>query len=117
MLGNRRDPAAMLPLALSSFHILLALADGELHGYAIARDVEAATSGAVRIGTGTLYRQLKQMAADGWIVDTRIDDDDALGRRYYRLTPWGRRIAQAEAERLDALVRLARARKLLPLRA
>ncbi|HEV3089511.1 MAG TPA: PadR family transcriptional regulator [Candidatus Elarobacter sp.] len=112
-----RDPSTLLPLMPSAFHILLALAEGESHGYAIAREVEQSTGGAMRLGTGTLYRQLKQMATDGWIADTRSDDDDALGRRYYRLTPWGRRIAQAEAERLESLVRLARARKLLPARA
>jgi DNA-binding PadR family transcriptional regulator len=110
-----RDPSSLLPLMPSAFHILLALAEGESHGYAIARTVEQSTGGAVRLGTGTLYRQLKQMAADGWIVDTRADDD-ALGRRFYRLTPWGRRIAQAEAVRLESLVRLARACKLLPAR-
>jgi DNA-binding PadR family transcriptional regulator len=113
-LNRRRDPSSLLPLQPSAFHILLVLARGDSHGYAIAQEVEAATGGAVRLGTGTLYRQLKQMAADGWIVDTQAAAGDPLGRRFYRLSGWGRRIAEVEAERLDALVRLARSHRLLP---
>lgn len=114
MLRRRLDPAPLLPLGTSAFHILLALADGERHGYSIGKAVEATTGGTINLGPGTLYRQLKQMATDGWIVETERSDDDAMGRRYYRLSPWGRKIAQAEAARLAHLVEVARSRHLLP---
>ena len=117
MLNRRQDPSALLPLPQSAFHILLALADGERHGYSITKEVAASTHGQIRLGSGTLYRQLKQMSTDGWIVETERDDDDAMGRRYYRLTPWGRRVAQAEASRLQELVDMARSRRLLPVTA
>ena len=105
------------PLGASAFEILLALADGERHGSSISSEVDAATAGRIRLMPGALYRYLKQMAADGWIVDTiKIGDDDAR-RRYYRLTPVGRRVAQAEAERLEEVVRIARMRRLLPAKA
>jgi DNA-binding PadR family transcriptional regulator len=99
------------PVSSSSFHILLALADGDRHGYAIAKEVEDATQGATMLGPATLYRTIKQLLADGWI--TEVDGDDER-RRVYRLTPRGRRIAQAEAHRLQTLVSMARERRLLP---
>jgi len=111
--GDRKDPAALLPLGASAFHILLALADGERHGTSIAAEVDEATEGAIHLMPGALYRYLKQMTADGWIVEHEAEDDDGR-RKYYRLTPWGRRIAQAEAQRLETVVRLARSRRLLP---
>jgi|SRR5579862_3368650 DNA-binding PadR family transcriptional regulator len=114
MLNRRQDPAALLPLPQSAFHILLALADGERHGYSITKEVTESTSGKIRLGSGTLYRQLRQMCTDGWISEIERDDEDAMGRRYYKLTQWGRRIAQAEAARLEELVKLARSRRLLP---
>jgi DNA-binding PadR family transcriptional regulator len=113
MLRERRDPSSVLPLGASAFYILLALAEGERHGASIAEEVEATTGGVMRLMPGALYRYLKQMAADGWIVEHEAEDDDGR-RKYYRLTPWGRRIAQAEAQRLDSVVRTARARHLLP---
>jgi DNA-binding PadR family transcriptional regulator len=113
MLRERRDPASMLPLGASAFYILLSLADGERHGASIAAEVDATTEGSTRLLPGALYRYLKQMTLDGWIIEHEAEDDD--GRcKYYRLTAWGRRIAQAEAQRLEAVVRLARARRLLP---
>jgi DNA-binding PadR family transcriptional regulator len=114
VLNRRQDPSPLLPLGASAFHILLALADGERHGYSIGKAVESTTAGHISLGPGTLYRQLKQMATDGWIVESDRSDDDAMRRRYYRLSPWGRRIAQAEATRLAHLVDVARARRLLP---
>ncbi|MFY9632680.1 MAG: PadR family transcriptional regulator [Candidatus Cybelea sp.] len=114
MLNRRQDPAPLLPLATSAFHILLALAEGERHGYSIGKAVEATTGGQISLGPGTLYRQLRQMSNDGWIVEIERNDDDAMRRRYYRLTPWGRKIAQAEAARLAHLVEVARSRRLLP---
>jgi DNA-binding PadR family transcriptional regulator len=114
VLNRHRDPSALLPLGASAFHILLALADGERHGYSITKEVEASTGGNIKLGPGTLYRLLKQMATDGWIVETERNNEDAMRRRYYKLSPWGRRIAQAEAGRLEDLVRIARSRRLLP---
>jgi DNA-binding PadR family transcriptional regulator len=111
---HRSNVSSLLPLAVGAFYILLALADGDRHGYAISREVDASTSGMVRLGPGNLYRLLRQMVDDGWIVETdQVDADDGR-RRYYRLTTYGRRIAEAEAERLTALVRVARTRLMLP---
>jgi DNA-binding PadR family transcriptional regulator len=113
MLRERRDPSSVLPLGASAFYVLLALADGERHGASIAEEVETATGGMSRLLPGALYRYLKQMTQDGWIVEHEAEDDDGR-RKYYRLTQWGRRIAQAEAHRLESVVRVARARRLLP---
>ena len=111
------DPRVFLPLSPSAFYILLALAAEERHGYSVAKEVEEATNGSVRLGPGTLYRLIKQMVTDGWIIEVdRIDSEDPR-RRYYRMTPWGKRIASAEAERLAAAVRTARQRNLLSARA
>jgi DNA-binding PadR family transcriptional regulator len=112
----RDDLDGALPLTVGSFHILLALASGERHGYVIAQDVERETEGAVVLGTATLYRTIKQLLADGWISETSREQSDAR-RRAYRLTSRGRKVAEAEATRLDKLVRIARERRLLPLRA
>jgi DNA-binding PadR family transcriptional regulator len=105
-----------LPLSTASFHILLALADGDSHGYTIGKDVDAQTHGAVKLGPTTLYRTIKQLLADGWITEItgKVEPGDDERRRYYRLTPRGRRIAEAEARRLAELVTVARARRLLP---
>jgi DNA-binding PadR family transcriptional regulator len=114
MFARRRGPQTASPIGASAFEILLALADGERHGSSISSEVDAATGGRIRLMPGALYRYLKQMAADGWIADTvKVGDDDAR-RRYYRLTAVGLRVAQAEAERLEEVVRVARLRRLLP---
>ncbi len=111
-----KDPEAFLPLTPAVFHILLALADGERHGYGIMRDIAQRTQGTVRMGPGTLYGTISRMLGDGLIAvaDERPDpahDDER--RRYYRLTDLGRRVASAEAQRLEQLVRLARAKRVL----
>lgn len=103
----------MPPLGASAFYILLSLADGEHHGSYIAQEVERTTSGSVRMLPGALYRLLKQMVVDGWIAESETDDTDSR-RRYYHLTSRGRRVAQAEARRLDHVVHTARMRRLLP---
>lgn len=103
-----------IPLTESAFHILLALSEGERHGYAIGKDIAAITDGAIKLGSATLYRQLRQMLVDEWIVEVERSDDDDMDRRYYRLTPRGRRILRAEAERLRNLVRVAVSRRVLP---
>ncbi|HEV2859382.1 MAG TPA: PadR family transcriptional regulator [Pyrinomonadaceae bacterium] len=112
-----RDPEELLPLSPAAFHVLLALAEGERHGYAIIKDVESRTDGRVRMGPGTLYGAVKRMLDEGLIEESDERPDAALDderRRYYRLTGFGRRVAAAEAERLSGLVASARARNLLP---
>lgn len=108
-----RDPRQALPLNPRAFYILLALAAEESHGYAIAKTVEASTDGVVRLTAGTLYPLIRQMLADGWIAECGGRDQDPR-RRMYRLTPWGTRIAQAEAQRLAQAVRMAADYRLLP---
>ena len=113
----KRPVGDLLPLTPAVFHILLALADGERHGYAIMKEVAAQTGGAVRMGPGTLYGSIKRMLAAGLIAeaDERPDPElDDERRRYYRLTGLGRRVAEAEAGRLAGLVRVARAKRLGP---
>jgi DNA-binding PadR family transcriptional regulator len=104
------DPKAKIPLSPATLYILLALSDGDRHGYAIIKEIEAATDGDIRLLPGTLYRLIKQLVDDRWIIE--VDDDQR--RRYYRLTPWGRQIAQAEVARLAGVMRMAHARKLDP---
>lgn len=98
------------------FHILLALADQERHGYHIMQEIEERTEGIVRLGPGTLYGSIKRMLADGLVEETAERPDPELDderRRYYRLTDFGYRVASAEAERLASLVKTARTKKLL----
>jgi len=114
---DERDPESLLPLTPATFHLLLALSDGDRHGYGIGAEVERQTEGKVRLGPGTLYGLIKRLLADGLIVETdeRPDPEfDDERRRYYRLSDFGLAVARAEAARLEALVRQARARKLLP---
>ena len=93
-------------LPTSSLHIVLALLDGELHGYALMRRVEEQSDGAVRMGPGTLYGTLSRLVTDGLIVETtdRIARNEAERRRYYELTPTGRAVALEELGRLQFLV-------------
>ena len=109
------QPAPLLTPAV--FHILLALADGESHGYGIMQDVERFTNGETRLGPGTLYRSIQRMLVDGLIEELSIalhDETDEDRRRYYRLTPKGLSVATREAQRLADLVDAARHRDLLP---
>ena len=109
---SARVDNGVVALSAGAFHILLALAEEDRNGSAIAETVEMVTRGVIVLMPGALYRYLKQMVINGWIAE--ISGADADGRRkYYRLTDRGRQIARAEAERLDKLVRLARSRKLL----
>ena len=110
------DVRRLLPLTAPAFHILLALADEELHGYAMMQEVRERTSGRVRLGAGTLYGNIKRLLGQGLIEesgkrpDPEMDDER---RRYYRLTPFGFEVAKAEAKRLEKLVADARGKKLL----
>ena len=112
----KENPEAWLPLTPAMFHILVALADKERHGYEIMREVDERSEGKVRVGPGTLYGSIKRMLSDGLIeeLDERPDPElDDERRRYYRLSDLGRRIAIAEAQRLERLVKSARSKKLL----
>jgi DNA-binding PadR family transcriptional regulator len=105
------DPRRFLPLSPQQFHILLALTDGHLHGYAIIRDIAERTAGSLRLGTGTLYTALARLEALALVEESdrrpaAADDDER--RRYYRLTPLGRAVARAEAARLASQVVAAR---------
>jgi DNA-binding PadR family transcriptional regulator len=109
--------AALLPLPPVTFHILVALATEELHGYAILQDIAARTGRAVQLGAGTLYRSIHRMLEQGLVVESSDRPAPALDderRRYYRITPLGTAVARAEAERLGQLVALARAKGLAP---
>lgn len=111
---NQEEPFG--PLTPAMFHVLLALAGDDLHGYAILKEVELRTSGKVKLSTGTLYGIIKRLLADGMIVERRTrpaEADDDERRRYYRLTEKGREIAAAEAERMNEVLSIARARNLL----
>ena len=116
--GEAESPETVLPLTPATFHILLALADAERHGYGIMQEVAERTDGAVRLGPGTLYGSLKRLLEAGWVDESDERADPALDderRRYYRLTPFGRSVARAEAKRLDAVVRAARRKRLIGL--
>lgn len=116
------DPDTLLPLPAATFHILMALAGEDRHGYAIIQEVAARTADEVRLSAGTLYRSIQRMVEQDFVVELRererpaAPDDDAR-RRYYRLTPFGRAVAEAEARRLGELVRLARASGFIPRKA
>ena len=114
---DRSEVDSLLPLPSATFHILLALADQDRHGYAIIQDVAMRTSGELKLSPGTLYRSIQRMLEQGLLVETRERPDpseDDERRRYYRITPLGTAVARAEARRLTELVRMARARGLAP---
>ena len=116
MKARQPEPQTLLPLPVSEFQILLALADEERHGYAIRREVAERTDGDVQLGPGTLYGSIKRMVNSGLIAESDERPDPELDderRRYYRITPLGRKVAVAEARRMERLVRIARAKRLL----
>lgn len=112
-MNKRIAPDDLLPLAAPVFHILLSLAEGERHGYALKREIARRTDGKVTLGAGALYGSISKLLAQGLIEesderpDPHLDDER---RRYYRITPFGRKVAQAEAARMRELVQLAAAR-------
>ena len=117
----KRDPTDLLPLSPAMFHVLVALADGDTHGYAIMKEVEQLTAGAVRLSTGTLYGIIKRLLADGLIRDTVSGPARRSGpvakaaderRRSYVLTPFGKDVARAEATRLEQTIAIARRKPL-----
>jgi DNA-binding PadR family transcriptional regulator len=114
-----RSPDEFLPLSPATFQILLALVDGERHGYAIMREVAVRSEGAARMGPGTLYGSLKRLLESGLVeeggerADPELDDER---RRYYRITRLGTTVARAEARRMEGMVRAARKKKLIGLK-
>ena len=114
------DPAGLLPLPPATFHILLAVADEDRHGYAIIQDVATRTNGELKLSAGTLYRSIQRMLEQGLIVEPRerpLPELDDERRRYYRITDFGRAVAEAESRRMAQLLRMARHRGLAPGRA
>ena len=108
------DPTAFLPLSPPVFHVMVSLADGDRHGYAIIKEIAERTGGAQRLGAGTLYAILKRLLEDGLIAEVqgaRSEADDQR-RRYYRLTPFGRRVVRVEVDRLERDVASARSSRL-----
>jgi DNA-binding PadR family transcriptional regulator len=111
------NPNDLLPLPVAMFHILVAVADQDRHGYAIMQDVAARTNGALKLSPGTLYGSIRRMLEEALIVelsDRQRPDEDDERRRYYRITAFGRSVAQAEAARLSTLLRQAKAVGLAP---
>lgn len=114
---NDHNPDNLLPLSQSVFHILLALSDGEKHGYGIMQEIEQRTEGHVKLGPGTLYGAIKRLLTQGLIEeagDSADSDLDDERRRYYRLTDFGLRVTHAEAQRLEDLVKQAQMKRMLP---
>jgi DNA-binding PadR family transcriptional regulator len=112
---NKKETDSFLPLTPAMFHILLALADGEKHGYAILKEVARRTEDKVRLSAGTLYGNLSRLEAAGLIAESKRRPEAGLDderRRYYRLTEFGRGVAVAEAERMEEALVQARAKKL-----
>jgi DNA-binding PadR family transcriptional regulator len=115
-----RQPDELSPISPQVFHILIALASGDQHGYAIMQDVLGRTGGKLRLSPGTLYGSMKRLLEQGFVVELRENErpeDDDERRRYYRLTTFGRNVVRAEVERLARLLERARAYGLAPKRA
>ena len=120
MTFTQTDVSALIPLTPATFHILMAVAQEDRHGYGIIQDVERRTGGELRLSAGTLYRSIQRMLELGLINETddrpapEFDDER---RRYYRITSFGTAVARAETRRMAQLVRMARTQGLLPERA
>ncbi len=115
-MAEERKVESLLPLTPAMFHVLLALAEGDIHGYGILTEVTLLTGGAMTLSAGTLYGILRRLESEGMVVERKdrpapeLDDER---RRYYSLTEFGLRVARAEAERLQDMISLARAKNLL----
>ncbi|MGA7239736.1 MAG: PadR family transcriptional regulator [Bryobacteraceae bacterium] len=120
IIKGMEDPDSLLPLPAATFHILMAVAEEDRHGYAIIHDVAERTEGALKLSAGTLYRSIQRMLEQGLLVETQerpAPEFDDERRRYYSITEFGAAVARAEARRLTQLVKWARARGFAPGRA
>ena len=116
MTKSKRSPDTLLPLTPAMFEVLLALADGEKHGYAIIKEVARRTAGEVSLSAGTLYAIVRRFEQEGVVQESDERPDPALDderRRYYRLTAFGRQVAQAEAMRMETALKMAHAKNLI----
>jgi DNA-binding PadR family transcriptional regulator len=114
--GKKKVIESYLPLTPAMFHVLLALADGEKHGYVISKEIARRTNNEVRLSAGTLYGIIKRLLEDGFIEESDERPDFSLDderRRYYRMTKQGMALAEAEAERLERVLAMARAKHVL----
>lgn len=111
---RRRENAAAPPLTHVGYHVLLALATADRHGYGIIKHVAARTEGGVELEAGTLYAAIKRMKDDGWIEDAAIDPGADTRRRTYAITDLGQSVLRHESRRLETMVRLARDANILP---
>jgi DNA-binding PadR family transcriptional regulator len=119
MAKQRSDLEKLLPLTPSVFHILLALSDGDLHGYGIMQEVAEHTAGQIRLGPGTLYGAIKRLLSTGLIVEANERPDPELDderRRYYRLTDFGQQVLKAEVQRMSRMISVVQRKRLLPKR-
>lgn len=115
-MGKKRTVESYLPLTPALFHVLLALADGEKHGYVISKEIAWRTNNEVKLSTGTLYGIIKRLLDDAMIEESAERPDFSLDdqrRRYYRLTKLGKAVAEAEAERMERVLALARSKHVL----
>ena len=116
MTKSKRSPDTLLPLTPAMFEVLIALADGEKHGYAIIKEVARRTDGEVSLSAGTLYAIIRRFEQEGVIQESDERPDPALDderRRYYKLTAFGREVAQAEARRMETALKMAHAKNLI----
>src|SRR3954470_2284193 len=114
---KRRDPGDCLPLTPAMFEVLIALADGEKHGYAVLKEVARRTGGRITLSPGTLYAIVRRFVQEGVVAESDERPDPALDderRRYYRLTDFGRSVAMAEARRMETALGMARSKSLIP---
>ncbi len=117
MTKEKPNPESLLPLRPSVFHTLLALSDGDLHGYGIMQEVAEHTEGQIKLGPGTLYGAIKRLLADRLIIETEDRPDPEMDderRRYYRLTDFGQHVVRAEARRISRMVSVAQRKRLIP---
>jgi DNA-binding PadR family transcriptional regulator len=117
MTSKRRDPESLLPLTPGMFQVLIALADGDKHGYAVIKEVARRTEGHIALSAGTLYTIIRRFEQEGVIAESEERPEAALDderRRYYRLTEFGRDVAGAEARRMETALGMARAKNLIP---
>lgn len=117
MTNMKRSAEALLPLSAPMFQVLIALADGEKHGYAIIKEIKRRTEGEITLSAGTLYAIIRKFEGEGVVEECDQRPDPALDderRRYYRLTTFGREVAKAEASRMESALRMAQAKNLIP---